>query len=506
MRSFLISAGWLLVAPGALAQLQFSNQTVPSRLLPVEAPALGVYSMAGGGAAAGDFDRDGWQDLFVIGNAARPDRLFINQGDGTFVDQAAQWGVNAQHDGRGVCVGDYDGDGWLDVFVTSVGSAMSTGQHKLYRNVGGTRFTEVAAAAGVNVSSPSVPDGFGAAFGDYDLDGRLDLFVCGWMWNPTSSAGTRLFHNVGGGQFQEVTVAAGIAPDGLNGFSPRFVDMDGDRYPELLVAADFQTSRYYHNNGDGTFSDLTLASHTGLETNGMGQDVGDVDNDGDLDWYVSSVYSAVNVGNKLYFNQGGNLYREGAREAGVEMGYWGWAAVFADLDLDGWLDLVETNGWSNSYSDKPACLWRNNHDSTFTELAAAAGLDYSKNGLGLLRLDHDNDGDMDLLFTAYELQNMRLLRNDSVTGSHWLRVFLQPGPGSGVAPDGFGAKVRLRIGGEWQMRSIDGGGHYLTQSELSAHFGTGSATVIDELKVEWPDGVVTQRFGVPADQTLRIRR
>lgn len=495
-----------LITPGAFAQIQFSDQTVASGLLPSLAPAIGIYSMAGGGAAAGDFNGDGWQDLFVIGNQARPDRLYINQQDGTFADQARQWGVDRSHDGRGVCVGDYDGDGWLDVFVTSVGVVPTAGKHLLYHNEGGTHFSEVAVGAGVNQSSPTVPDGFGAAFGDYDLDGQLDLFVCGWMWNPASGEGNRLFHNIGGGQFADATVAAGIAPDSMKGFSPRFVDMNGDRFPELLVAADFQTSHYFHNNQNGSFSDLTSASNTSHETNGMGNDVADVDNDGDLDWYVTSIYLESGMGNKLYLNQGGNLYREGAKEAGVEQGFWGWSAAFADLDLDGWVDLLETNGWSNSYSDKPACVWRNNGDLTFTEIASQCGLDYDKNGLGLLRIDYDNDGDMDFLFTAYELQDMRLFRNDTQTTNHWLRVFLHAPAGSGVAPNGFGAIVRVRIGSEWQMRAIDGGSHYQTQSELSAHFGVGSAATIDELVVEWPDGSNTHRFAVPADQTLRIAR
>ncbi|HIG12031.1 MAG: CRTAC1 family protein [bacterium] len=493
------------ISSSALAQIQFTDQTLASGLLPNLAPAVGVYSMAGGGAAAGDFNRDGWQDLFVIGNLARPDRLFINKRNGTFEDQAAAWGVQAQHDGRGVCVGDYDGDGWLDVFITSVGTMMTPGEHKLYHNEGGVRFTEVALAAGVNQSSPTIPDGFGAAFGDYDLDGQLDLFVTGWIWNPAPSAGNRLFHNLGGGLFQDTTLAAGISPSGLNGFAPRFVDMDGDRYPELLVAADFMSSRYFHNNTDGTFSDLSVSAGTSQETNGMGQDVGDVDNDGDLDWYVTSIYTGVNSGNKLYINQGGNLYREGARESGTEQGYWGWSAVFGDLDLDGWLDLVETNGWSNSFSDKPACVWHNNGDYTFTEMASQCALNYAKNGLGLLRIDYDNDGDLDFLFTAYEVQNMRLFRNDTVTQNNWLRVFLQVPAGSPVAPHGFGAKVRIRIGNQWQMRSIDGGCHYLTQSELSAHFGLGTANVIDEMIVEWPDGTNKSVQNVRVNRTMRVR-
>ena len=492
----------------ATAQTTFTDVTVASGLLD-STDAIYDQGMHGG-AAAGDFNGDGYPDLYVLGLRRRPDRLYINQGDGTFVNEARDWGLTLRHRGAGVATGDFNNDGRLDIFITSWGFNGSTvGRHKLLRNDGGS-FTDIAVSAGVNMTSPSIADGFGATFGDYDLDGDLDLFVAGWTLLPAPSLGNKLFRNNGDETFTEVTAAAGLVVDTVGGFSPTFVDMNGDRYPELLLVGDFRTSQYYANDGDGTFTDMTAASNTSQESNGMGSAIGDFDNDGRFDWYVTSIFQSANTpidGNKLYFNRGNHQFREAAYSCGVDDGFWGWGAAAADFDNDGWLDIAETNGRQTGiYNLRPARLFMNDGGGrSFTEMSATAGLDpVTTNGLGLIQLDYDLDGDQDLVFTTAHLTELRLMRNDQATGNHWLRVSLDTTGSPGLAPNGFGAKVSVRTGADWTHRVLDMGSGYLCTHEPALHFGLGAADVIDELLVAWPDGTTTRLASTPCDQAIVV--
>jgi len=322
------------------SDLKFSDQTLASGVDSVHLPSYWMLispvimpSMIAGGAI-GDFNNDGNQDIFVPTGGENPDQLWINNGDGTFTDRASAWGIAYEHMGVGTAVGDYNNDGWLDIFVTSFGPAtgqLRPGAHLLYRNNGNGSFTDVAVVAGVNRSSATAADGFGAAFGDFDLDGDLDLVVL--SWRPATD-GNRLYRNDGDGTFTDVTDDAGLA--GLiecRAFSPRFADMDGDRYPELLIAADFGTSRYLVNNTDGTFTDFTAGSGTGVDGNGMGATIADFNGDGLFDWYVTSIYTPnpllgiPGTGNMLYMNKGNHVYSESSALTGVKDGGWGWGTV-----------------------------------------------------------------------------------------------------------------------------------------------------------------------------------
>lgn len=517
-------AGLGLAAGQVAGQPALSNETAGAGLVATHMADLVAIPAAQewqtGGLAVEDFNNDGSMDIFWIGGGLTADKLFMNNGAGGFVDLAAAWGIADLHCGNGAAAGDYNGDGWVDLYVTSFGAPGAEGPpgaHRLYRNDSGTGFTNVAADAGVNYSCPQAtnnPSGYGAAFGDYDLDGNLDLCVVSWWGdselNPGGDDGTRLYHNKGDGTFEDVTDAAlGGAVHGIWGFQPAFADMDGDRYPELLISADFETSRYLVNNADGTFTDMTVASGTGLDDNGMGQTVADFANNGKFDWYVTSVYSPTpppdHPGNMLYLSQGGHSYIEAAGFAGVLDGRWGWGTIAIDLDHDTWLDILEVNGRDAApYANQPARLWRNNGGFFFTEMAAAAGFDHADEGRGIAYLDADNDGDLDVVVST-NAGPLAYYVNQTPDIGAWLRIKLDTGNNPTLAPNGFGTRVLATVGGNTYRRIMNSSPSYLATSELRVHFGLGDATVVDTLRFEWAKGYVTEMTDVAVNQQMTVQ-
>ncbi|MDH3626510.1 MAG: CRTAC1 family protein [Acidobacteriota bacterium] len=497
--------------PSFAASVAFSDQTVSAQLIyspgsPLDMDSKEMYH----GGSVGDFNRDGWPDLFLLGGGMVADALFINDGDGTFTNEAIAWGVDFVHRGRGSTVGDYNNDGWPDLYVTSggdLGGADRLGQHRLYENNGNGTFTERGVAAGVNESSSLYATATGAAFGDYDLDGDLDLFVCGWEAmschiNPCEQ--NRLFQNQGNGTFTDVTVAAEIA-NNFDGFSPRFVDMNGDRYPELIVAADYRTSRYFVNDGDGTFTNATGPSGTGEDDNGMGTTVADFNRDGLPDWYVTSIWrdGSFQDGNYLYVNQGSDTYSILPETSGARDGGWGWGTEAIDFDHDGWVDLIETNGWweTTEWTGETSYLYRNNGDLTFTEVQNGSGFSHLGAGRSVLTLDYDRDGDMDVVVTSHA-EPVQLFRNDiSGVDANWIELALDTSADAGLAPDGYGAKITATTGGVTQSFWLNGGASYLGRSQAVAHFGLGAATTVD-IDIEWSDGTTTSMPGVAVNQIL----
>ncbi len=468
-----------------------------------QTPASFMMGPMVGGGTVGDFNGDGWPDIFLLGGGITPDRLFINQGNGTFVDEAPAWGVDRVHLGASAAVGDYDGDGWQDLYVTSHGvdPVVAPGFSLLYHNEGNGTFTEVARIAGVAWTS-LMGDAFDGAFGDYDLDGDLDLFVANY---DLTSLGNRLFRNRGDGSFEEVTRESGIDARDVHGFTPGFADMDGDRWPELILIGDTGTSRYFVNNRDGTFTDAS-AQVSGLDIpNAMGQAVGDVNGDGLLDFYVSDAYWPLTGagGNRLYINQGGHTYTEEGRSAGVYDVGWGWGVVCLDFDNDGLLDLAGTNGYPGVYENYPSKLFHNQGDGTFVEVGQATGLDHTLDGRCMLRLDYDRDGDEDLAIVSSN-DPFKLFRNDLANGNHWIQLRLDTQGHPGIAPMGFGTRIELLAGGVEQVRFVDSGKSYLGQSEMKVHFGLGASAVADEIRILWPDGFRTVLRSVAADQELVI--
>jgi len=514
------------VALSAHAQtLHFTDATDEAGLRSLE----GMHNRMSGGAAAGDFNNDGYQDLFVLGGATWPDRLFINNHDGTFTDQARAWGVSRRHFGFGVALGDYDADGWIDVFITSGGDTWFGGdegqpfdprpaRHILYHNNADGTFTNVAQSVGLNTTSVNDYNGWGAAWGDYDLDGDLDLMVAGWI--DDHQPANCLFRNDGAEGFSNVTWTVLFDAEGqpfdLNdpvtrGFCPAFVDMTGDGYPELILVSDFLTSKYFVNNADGTFTENTVQAGAGLDGNGMGVFIADIDNDLDSDWYVSSIFgdegpSIPGDGNKLYINRGDGTFDEIAQQAGVDDGGWGWGSVGVDLNHDTFIDIAETNGWQGffDYMNEQSCLWLNNGNLTFDEVALDVGFDFDGFGRGMLSFDADNDGDQDIVIVS-DANEVTYFRNDlEGPDTHWLRVLLDTSPAPSLAPDGHGSMVLLE-GETTQMRQLAGQAHFLGQSELTAHFGLAGSTRIDALEIRWANGRTTRLTGIAPDQTITVR-
>jgi hypothetical protein len=480
-----------------------------------DAPGVPMW----GGICVGDFNNDGWPDIFVAGGGDVTDLLFINDQDGTFTESASSWGLTDSYRGNGCAVGDYDNDGDLDLFVNSDGDVTvdgggpTDGQQRLYRN-NGSSFTNVASSAGVTYTVTSNIDffPFGASFGDYDLDGDLDLFVNTWVpqddggGNAGQTDGNRLFRNNGDGTFTDVTSAAGVADVDIHGFGSRFVDMNLDRYPELLITADFHSSRYGLNNKNGTFTlsgcevaggnpevpecdDATSdATPIGHDRNGMGNAVLDWNGDGDFDWYITSIWKdptdpdppRVNNGNMMYSNLfvdlGINSFvQEDGRPEGSEYdlgatdGGWGWGTVAIDFDLDGDVDIVETNGWSadttDEWDDDPSYFFRNNRIGLgtfdFTEIHASVGLTSPNEGRALNALDYDRDGDLDLILSTRSdcdtvgcaaSAPIFLYRNDLILAGSgpnrgvdpfWLQVVLNTNGNPALGPNGYGATVQI---------------------------------------------------------------
>lgn len=502
----------VLAGNSAAQTLQFVDQTAAAGITFTQTSGPGAeVTMMNGGGAVGDFNRDGYQDLFVLGGPGAADRLFINNGDGTFTDRAASWGVAATHWGFGIAVGDYNRDGWLDIYITSGGTNGFTCFHRLYRNNGNNTFTDVAGTARVrDTTDGGAWDGFGAAWGDYDLDGYLDLAVAGWVGGSGSN---RLFHNQGTGVFLNYTSVLNHDMTLVRGYSPRFIDMNGDRYPELIWVADFSTSRYFVNNTNGMFTESHLSAGVGLEGNGMGMTIGDFNADGRPDLYVTSIYThqlghpgVPGTGNMLYLNNGANHFTEVSDPSFVKNTGWGWGTVAVDFRNIGRQDIVATNGWQGGNYDgeflaDPTCVFAANANGTFTNTAPACGVIQSAQGRGLLSFDADNDGRQDLVI--FENSGpITYYRNTTPDAGHYLRIFLDSHTTPGLAPDGYGAHVVLTTGGVAQHRWICGGSNYLSQSELSAHFGLGAATLADQLRVDWPNGDTTIWNNVAADRTI----
>jgi enediyne biosynthesis protein E4 len=509
-RIALLLAGLLLLMPARIPAQpwRFVDVTIDAGLgyqHGFTAPRVSVRRMLLAGVAAGDYDNDGWIDLYAIRGDIGPNLLFRNTHDGRFEDVAGAAGVAI--DGAiesGALFADFDGDGWLDLFV----GGLEDTPNRLFRNAGDGTFVDATAASGLVMNL----DTFSATAGDYDRDGDLDLFLAHW---DVPMQDSHLWNNDGAGSFVCVDATAGLHDlgDGTRdySFTGNFTDIDADGWPDLLVASDFGTSRVFMNNGDGTFRDAT----TGVisDENGMGAAVGDYDNDGDLDWFVSSIWEdslragdAWGItGNRMYRNRGDGSFEDATDEAGVRRGFWGWGSSFADLDNDGHLDLYHVNGYpfeDDFFLNDPALLFVSAGDGTFVERSAELGADLTGQGRGIVCFDFDRDGDLDI-FVANHFQAPVLLRNDGGNAQHYLSLVLR-----GAVPNtrAIGARVRIEIGGTAQLREVSAGNNYLSQNPADVHFGLGESSRVDRLTIDWPDGAATVVENVAADQRLVVEQ
>lgn len=509
-------AGYTAAAP--VFTLMTEQAGITARFEPNGYP--GENSIQTGGVAVADFNNDGWPDVFIPQGGTGPDRLYINQQDGTFADEGAAWGLTRRLRAAGMAVGDYDNDGYQDLFVVSYGDVpfpLATGKSVLYRNLGPDdqgqfRFEDVAEQAGVNEVADLVA-GMGATFGDMDLDGDLDLFVAAWIFN---TGGNRLFENMGDGTFQPVS--ADRLPDAhgpQRGMTPNFADLDGDRYPELLMANDFTTSRLYRNTGNGAqgllYEDVTEDAGVVGDCNGMGAVLADFDNDGLMDWFITNIYIEVSnppCGNTLFrgtdtrIQSGFPVFEEVATERGIRNSGWGWGATAFDVDNDGDLDLATTGGWP-SWINETARLYINNGAGVFSNQEQQAGIDWLGQGRGLVHLDYDLDGRVDLLFIERG-GPVRLYRNESTLPGNWIRVDLDTAGNTCLAPRGFGALVTVTADGESRTQLLDGRTSFLSQSERTLHFGIGDATIVESVEVSWVDGFTTTLNDVPANSSVTV--
>ena len=494
----------------------------------------------GGGVAAGDYNGDGRVDLFIVRGDIGPNLLYRNRDDNTFEDVAADAGLaytksaTENYRNSGPCFADMDGDGDLDLFI----GGLEGDPAKIYRNKGDGTFEDVTAGSGLEAMNARYT--LSSAFGDYDLDGDLDMFLGHWGTQREVGAQVNtenLWQNVTEGgviRFADVSLASGISPSIIDDdpqesfgepnrydytFSPTFARITNDRYPDLVIASDFRTSRYYTNDGDGTFTDATDRDVI-IDRNGMGSTLGDYDGDGDLDWFVSSIWTdpAVRteqfftVGNRLYRNDGGE-FADVTQEAGVRDGSWGWGSCFADFDNDGDLDLYHTNGWppkehftAYNFDTDTSRLFLSDGEGVFTELSQEAGIVDNERGHGIVCGDFDNDGDVDIFQMHRNEVNAGTLWRNDLSGINYLRVKL-----NGRAPNtaAAGARITLTVNGENQLREIMIGSNFTSQNPLTQVFGLGSNTQAN-VTVEWPpddqdpDGQTTTMNNVEANQLLTI--
>jgi hypothetical protein len=495
-----------------------------------------VESMSGG-VALFDYDNDGYLDIYLV-NSLTVDMvkskqktrsiLYHNNGDGTFTDVTDKAGVGDIGWGMGVAIGDYNNDGWDDIYVTCLGP------NHLLRNNGNGTFTDVTQKAGVGDPRWST----GAAFVDYDNDGKLDLFVsnyvdfdvnnlpefgkgrtCQFKGVPVQcgprglkGAGDSLYHNNGDGTFTDVSKKAGVADlDGYYGLGVIASDFDEDGLVDIFVANDSTPNFLYHNNGDGTFKEIGFSSGTAVNENGseqgsMGVTLGDYDHSGRLSLFITNFDDDYNT---LYHNDGKGSFTDvsyAAKVAAVSLPYVGWGTWFFDYDNDGWPDLLVVNG--HVYPQLPTYRQRNfvhhnNRDGTFTEVGAQLGAPFveQRTGRGAAFGDIDNDGDVDVVINNLD-GPPQLLRNDGGNGSNSVLIKTI---GVKSNRDGIGARVKITSGDLTQIGEVYSGGSYLSQSDLRVHFGLEKRTKIDLIEVHWPSGTVDKVTNVSANKILTIK-
>ncbi|HEV2400819.1 MAG TPA: CRTAC1 family protein [Candidatus Sulfotelmatobacter sp.] len=507
-----------------------------------------IVEVDGSGVALIDYDNDGWLDIYLLNGStfaalkgkepAPRAMLFHNNRDGTFTDVTDLAGVSNERWGFGVAVGDYDNDGWPDIYVANYG------KNRLYHNNHDGTFTDVAEKAGVALGGWST----GPTWGDYDHDGRLDLFVPGYVKFdpdqpvyagkndvPANSCQFRgvnvfcgplglvgepdhLFHNNGDGTFTEVSVKAGVSDSArAYGWSSVFVDVDDDGWLDLMVANDSVPNYLYRNKRDGTFEDDSYMSGLALNADGraqasMGIAVGDYNRDGKIDFFITTFSDDYFT---LFRNDGTGNFSDVSAQAGVllpTIPFLGWGTAFFDFDNDGLLDILTVNGhvyrqadkedWGTTWAQRPL-LFRNLNGDKFQEVppATGSGLAVVIPSRGAAFGDLFNNGHICVVINNLDSQPT-LLRNVVKNQNHWIGLKLVGGPKS--PRDAIGAKVFLTAGGIRQRADVFSGASFCSSSDQRVHFGLGTAAKIDKVEIHWPSGATEEVLVSSADRILTI--
>lgn len=518
----------------------------------------------GAAAAAGDFDNDGFVDLYVTDSKkGKPNLLYRNKGDGTFVDVAQQAGVAENiNDESGTsmdCIwGDYDNDGNLDLFI------VKWGRDILFHNNGDGTFTNVTEKAFRNEKGePGSPwtNGNAATYVDYDGDGLLDIYVGNYfapvdLWHlehtrimhddfeQARNAGKNaLFHNNGDGTFTDMAPKLKLDDPGWT-LSVGHGDINNDGWPDIYCANDFGTDQLFLNKGDGSFRNITEIAFGEDTKKGMNVDFGDVDNDGWLDVYVTNITTDgyLKEGNMLWQNtasdeNGVPIFMDISVDTETHHGGWGWGAKFFDFDNDADLDIIAVNGfitagkenywydlasWTvkgedvadaknwpiigdRSFSgDETTRLWRNDGEQRFNEIAAQAGIDNKHDGRGIVLFDYDNDGDLDI-YLANQGMAPVLFRNDIGGSKNWLGLRLIGNPEAGSNRDAIGSRITIVTSTGTQIRELEGGNSYSGQSDRRVYFGLRDDMIINTLEIRWPSRQVQVMHNLRANKILTIQ-
>ncbi len=514
--------------------IHFTHTSDPSKKYIVESMSGGVILI--------DYDRDGWPDIYftnaptvemAIKGQKSQGALYHNNHDGTFTDVTAKSGLNSPCFAMGGAVGDYDNDGWPDLYLTCLGGNV------LYHNNGNGTFTDVTAKAGVADGRWST----GAAFGDYDGDGYVDLMVVNYVdfhlndlpgfgkfpnckyrgidvqCGPRGlkGAGDSLFHNNGDGTFTNVSKQAGVDdPNGYYGMGVVWADFNNTGRPDIYITNDSTPKFLYKNEGDGKFKEIGLESGTAVSEDGseqasMGIAIGDYLHTGRPDLYITNFEDEDDL---LYRNDGNWDFTDVSYKSGValpSLPWVKWGTAFADFDNDGWLDLIAVGGHVYPQVDslpsgggyrEPKLLHLNQKDGTFCDASDEAGpaLKERRVSRGLAVGDLFNDGNMDVVISDIDGGPM-ILRNHGVPGAHWTSFELAGTKSNRLA---LNARLKIVAGGMTQTAEIHSGGSYLSQNDLRVHFGLGAATRIDSLEIRWPSGKVDTVKDLDADHFYSI--
>jgi hypothetical protein len=483
-----------------------------------------------GGCAFFDYDGDGDMDIYFVNGAyvegfssvqgrrfrgKLANALYRNNGDGTFTDVTAQAGVGDKGMGMGVSVADYDNDGHPDLFVTNYG------RNVLYHNNGDGTFTDVTRKSGL--AGDTTLSSTGSTWLDYDRDGRLDLYVGHYVaYDPNYQyyyAAQRfpgplayhgqpdaLYHNNGDGTFTDVTRKAGVYNPEGRAMGVGSTDIDDDGNPDIFVPNDGMENYLYRNNGNGTFTNIALQSGTAFSERGeaasaMTPEFGDIDLDGKTDIFVPDLGYC-----SLYMNRGGWLFEDMSARMGIAVAcgqYTSWSANLFDFDHDGYPDLFITNGHPQRMIGEEDMLLLNDHGQRFVNVSNLLGPDLQVKlvSRGSCVGDYDNDGDLDVLEVNLN-EPARLLRNDGGNRGNWVMIRLV---GTASNRDGIGARVLLTAGGKTQTRWRVSTSGYLSSSDPRLHFGLGDAARIDRITIRWPSGKVQTLEGQRPNQVITVK-